>query len=120
MSDKTVVVLATLDTKGHEAQYLREQIRKLGDKALVIDTGVVGKPATDADITREEVANSGGMPLPEILTNPTREVAAPVMAEGATKLVTRLATEGKVHGIVSMGGTQGTTLAAKRTGNRRG
>src|SRR3989304_2509935 len=53
------------------------------------------------------------MPLAKILENPSREVAAPIMAEGAEKIVTKLAAEEKVHGIVSMGGTQGTTLATK-------
>ncbi len=113
MSNKTIVVLATLDTKGLEAQYLREQIQKLGDKALVVDVGVVGVPATTADITREAVAEAGGVPLAQLLRNPDREVAAPLMADGATKLVTGLAADGKIHGIVAMGGTQGTTLATK-------
>jgi len=113
MSGKSIVVLATLDTKGIEAQYLREQIERLGDKALIVDTGVVGVPATRPDITRDEVAEAGGMPLAKILENPTRELAAPVMADGATKIVSRLAAEGKVQGIVSMGGTQGTTLSTK-------
>jgi uncharacterized protein (UPF0261 family) len=35
------------------------------------------------------------------------------MAAGATAIVARLAAEGKVHGIVAMGGTQGTTLSTK-------
>ena len=113
MSGKTIVVLATLDTKGKEADYLRKQIEKMGDKALIIDVGVVGRPAISPDITREEVAEAGGMPLTKILENPSREVAAPIMAEGAEKIVTKLAAEEKVHGIVSMGGTQGTTLATK-------
>lgn len=113
MSGKTIVVLATLDTKGREASYLREQIELMGDRALIVDVGVVGKPAAPADISREEVAEAGGLPLAKILENPSREVAAPVMAEGAMKIVTRLAGEGKVHGIVAMGGTQGTTLATK-------
>jgi uncharacterized protein (UPF0261 family) len=113
MSGKTIVVLATLDTKGREAQFLREQIEKFGDKALVVDTGVTGAPGTHPDITREEVAKAGGMPLDKILEHPSRDVAAPVMAEGATKIVTRLAEEGKVHGIVAMGGTQGTTLSTR-------
>lgn len=113
MSGKTIVVLATLDTKGREAQFLREQIEKFGDKALVVDTGVTGTPGTHPDITREEVAKAGGMPLDKILEHPSREVAAPVMAEGATKIVTRLAEEGKIHGIVAMGGTQGTTLSTR-------
>lgn len=113
MSKKTIVVLATLDTKGHEARYLREQIEKLGGEALVVDVGVVGSPATTADISREAVAAAGGTPLAKLLEHPDREVAAPVMADGATRLVAELAAEGKVHGIVSMGGTQGTTLATK-------
>lgn len=110
---KTIVILATLDTKGREAHYLREQIEKLGDRALVIDTGVVGAPATQADITREQVAEAGGVPLTKLLENPTREVAAPVMAAGATKIVTELAASGQAHGIVAMGGTQGTTLSTR-------
>ena len=48
-----------------------------------------------------------------MLKQPNREVAAPVMADGATKIVTELAAQGKVNGIVAMGGTQGTTLSTK-------
>jgi len=113
MSAKTIVVLATLDTKGREAEYLRQQIAAYGDTALIVDTGVVGTPATVADVTREEVADAGGMSLAQILENPSREVAAPVMADGATRIVARLVAEGKIHGIVAMGGTQGTTLSTK-------
>jgi uncharacterized protein (UPF0261 family) len=111
MSDKTIIVLATLDTKGQEANYLREQIQKFGDRAFIIDVGVVGEPATVADIGREAVAEAGGTPLAKLLEKPDREVAAPIMAAGATRIVTDLVNEGKGHGIVSMGGTQGTTLA---------
>ena len=111
MSGKTIVVLATLDTKGVEAHYVRQQIEKLGETALVIDVGVVGEPTTTPDITRAEVAEAGGTPLAELLKDPDREVAAPVMAAGATRIVTQYAQEGQVHGIVAMGGTQGTTLA---------
>ena len=68
MSGKTIVVLATLDTKGQEAQYLRNLISDLGDTALVVDVGVVGEPAAKADISREKVAAAGGTPLSELLT----------------------------------------------------
>jgi uncharacterized protein (UPF0261 family) len=111
MNKKTIVVLVTLDTKGQEAQYMRKQIEGLGDLALVIDVGVVGEPAAEADITREQVAEAGGTPLATLLESPDREIAAPIMAAGATNIVTKLVDEGEVHGIVSMGGTQGTTLA---------
>jgi len=106
-------VLATLDTKGPEAQYLREQIERMGDEAVVIDTGVVGTPGTRADITREEVSQAGGKSLAELLEDPSREVAAPLMAEGATRIVTQMQSKGEIHGIVGMGGTQGTTLCTE-------
>jgi len=111
MTAKTIVVMATLDTKGLEAQYLGEHVQRLGHKPLLIDTGVVGSPKTKADITREEVAQAGGMDLATILQSPTREKAAPIMAAGATAIVSRLVAQDKVQGIVSMGGTQGTTLS---------
>jgi len=111
MADKTIVVLGTMDTKGREMRYLAAEIAKHRDRALLVDTGVVGMPAGEADITRERVAEAGGTPLAELLKNPTREVAAPIMARGATKLILELIEQGAVHGIVSPGGTQGTTLS---------
>jgi uncharacterized protein (UPF0261 family) len=113
MRIKTIAVMATLDTKGVEAQYVAEQIRRLGHDPLLIDTGVVGIPAAKAAITREEVAQAGGVPLGQLLENPTREKSAPIMAAGATALVTRLVADGKIHGLISLGGTQGTTLSTK-------
>jgi uncharacterized protein (UPF0261 family) len=111
MPGKTIVVLATLDTKGKEAAYLKERIEEYGDRVILIDSGVTGVPQGEADIPREEVSQEGGTPLRTLLKNPTREVAAPVMAKGAERIVSRLLEAKKIHGIVSMGGTQGTTLS---------
>jgi uncharacterized protein (UPF0261 family) len=113
MPGKTIVVMATLDTKGIEAQFLVEQIQRLDHSALLIDTGVVGTPVGRADVTRDEVAQAGGVPLAKLLESPTREKAAPVMAVGATQIVTRLVAQGRAQGIISLGGTQGTTLSTK-------
>lgn len=108
---KTIAVLGTLDTKGPEVLFCKELVEGRGHAALVVDVGVVGTPLFDADITREEVALAGGTPLNELLAAGSREVAAPVMAAGAKALITERAATGTVHGILSMGGTQGTTLA---------
>ena len=113
MSRKTIAVLATLDTKGKEAEFLRGQIRKHGQTALIVDVGVTGTPAAKADVTRAEVAEAGGTPLARLLENPDREIAAPLMAEGATRIVARLAAEKKIHGVLGLGGTQGTTLCTR-------
>jgi len=50
-----VAVLATLDTKGREVEWLCEQIVVHGCKPLIMDVGVMGRPALRADVTREEV-----------------------------------------------------------------
>ena len=113
MNSRTIAVLATLDTKGHEAQFLREQIEVHGHRALIVDTGVVGEPAARADIAREKVAAAGGRSLRELLVEPSRDVAAPIMAEGATRIVVDLVAKDEVQGILGIGGTQGTTLATK-------
>lgn len=111
MKRATILILATLDTKGPEAQYLRELIEAQGDRAVVIDTGVAGTPASRADVTREAVAAAGGTPLDELRRHLSREEAAPVMASGATRIVRDLVAAGDAHAILSVGGTQGTTLS---------
>jgi uncharacterized protein (UPF0261 family) len=113
MMKKTLAVLATLDTKGPEGQYVKEQIEECGHNGLLIDTGVVGEPAVDADVTREEVAEAGGTPLSELLNDPTQDKAHPVMAAGASAIMKRLLEQGKVHGVIGMGGTQGTSLCTR-------
>ncbi len=106
---KTIAVLATLDTKGQEANYIREQIEQLGGSALLIDMGVVGEPGTHADIQRGELAAAGGTRLEDILKDPNRQGASPVMVAGATKIVGKLVDEGRIHAIICLGGTQGTS-----------
>ena len=113
MNSKTIVVLATLDTKGPEARYVCDEIEKFGNKALLLDTGVVGAPMAKADIPREKVAEAGGMPLLKMLERPSRAVAAPVMAAGAARILQSLVAERRVHGVLSLGGTQGTTLSTQ-------
>ena len=71
---KTIAVLATLDTKGDEASFLKEQLAQLGSDALLVDMGVIGEPAIAADVSREEVAKAGGTPLADLLQDPSREV----------------------------------------------
>jgi uncharacterized protein (UPF0261 family) len=113
MNNKTIAVVATLDTKGLEGRYVCEQIEKLGNKALLVDTGVVGTPSVVADIPREKVAEAGGVLLTKLLEKPSREVAAPVMAAGAARILRGLVEEQRVHGVISLGGTQGTTLSTE-------
>ena len=105
----TIAVLATLDTKGDEALFLREQIEALGGRALLVDMGVVGEPGIVPDISREEIAGAGGTPLWNLLKNPTRQEASPVMIAGATRLLQDKLDAGELDGVIGLGGTQGTS-----------
>lgn len=106
---KTVAILATLDTKAAEADFMRSEIEALGGKALLIDLGLVGEPGIAADLDKEEVISAGGGSLAELLDHPSREKANPFIVAGATKLLQHLAEEGVVDAALALGGTQGTS-----------
>ncbi|MBL9076793.1 MAG: Tm-1-like ATP-binding domain-containing protein [Planctomycetes bacterium] len=109
----TVAVLATLDTKGHEAQFLREQLQRLGSDALVVDVGVLGTPACRADVTREQVAAAAGSDLARVRAGGTRETATPLMAAGAARLLGERLARGGLHAAIGLGGLQGTALCSQ-------
>jgi uncharacterized protein (UPF0261 family) len=108
---KTIGLLATLDTKGVEVAFIRDCIIEHGHRALVVDTGLMGEPACTADISNAQVAEAGGLALETLRRHANREESAPVMTLGATKLVSGLVQRRKIHALVALGGTQGTTLS---------
>jgi uncharacterized protein (UPF0261 family) len=108
MPKKVIAVLATLDTKGQEAEFLREQLEALGSRALLVDIGVMNAPATKADLTRAQVARAGGTALADLQAGKSREASQPVMAAGATALLLKRIAKGEVHGVIGLGGLQGT------------
>ena len=94
---KVIAVLATLDTKGQEAEFLRQQLKALGSRALVVDMGVLGTPAARADVTRARGRTRRRHDArARSRREPTREASQPVMAAGATKLL--LQRLGRGHG----------------------
>ncbi len=108
-----IAVLATLDTKGPEAAFVGEQLRRLGSEPVLVDLGVIGTPAVPADIERDAVAAAGGTPLAKLLEAPTRETAAPVMVAGATKLLLEAVDRGELDGVIGLGGLQGTAACSQ-------
>jgi len=106
---KTIALLITLDTKYQEADYLIERIEKRGHQALLMDFGVVGNPGTKASIPREEIAEAGGSSLQELLKNPTREEAGPIMVKGCINILLDKIAADEVHAVLGLGGTQGTS-----------
>ena len=111
MPQRTVAIMATLDTKGVEVAYIRELVEARGHQALVVDTGLIGEPATRADVSNKEVAAAGGASLAALRERADREESGPVMAAGATKIIRDLVAKDDVHALIALGGTQGTTLS---------
>ncbi len=110
---KKIVILGSMDTKGEEYDFIKRHIEKAGCGTLTIDVGVINPPMFQPDITRKEVAEAAGENFEKLLSKgTTREKISPIMARGAAAIVKKLITEGKIDGIISCGGTQGSTLAA--------
>lgn len=109
---KTIAVVATMDTKGAEADFLREQLKSLGAEACLIDMGVVGEAKTSVDYSREQVFAAAGEDYAKLMEAPTRQAASPIVIAGVAKILQQDIESGKVHAVVGLGGTQGTPNCA--------
>jgi len=78
----------------------------------VIDVGVVGEPAFEPDVPRTEVAAAAGVDLGALQEAGDRGEAVAAMARGIPLVVRRLFDEGRIHGVISMGGGAGTLLGS--------
>lgn len=105
-----VYLLATLDTKGAEAAFVAEQLRSAGCEVLLVDTGCLGAPVAQADITREQVFAAAGTSLPEVARQGDRGQAISAAATGAARLVLEACAAGRVSGVLALGGSAGTTI----------
>lgn len=108
---KTIALLGTLDTKGREFDYIKQIIEKRGHKTILIDAGIMGPPMIHPDIPREEVALKGGSTIEELISKKDRGFAISLMSKGASTIVQELYKEGKIDGIISLGGSGGTALS---------
>jgi uncharacterized protein (UPF0261 family) len=106
----TVVVMGALDTKGAELQFVKDQIEARGHRALVVDVGVLGEPAFEADVTRLEVAQAGEVDLPALVAAADRGGAVSAMTRGAREMAVRLHQRGQLDAIIAMGGGAGTSV----------
>ena len=106
----TVVIVATLDTKGEEVGYLRQLIQQSGCSTIAIDVGTLNPPAVQPDIPRETVALRAESSIEELREVKDRRVSVETMIRGASALVNDLHGEGKLSGILSVGGGTGTHI----------
>jgi uncharacterized protein (UPF0261 family) len=105
-----IILLGTLDSKGVEYQFVRDLLKAQGLATLVIDAGVTGPPHFTPDVPRERVFAAAGTTLDPVVKANDRGKAVELAASGAAKLVVELHQQGKVEGILALGGSAGTTI----------
>ena len=110
--DRTIAIVATMDTKGYEVKYFKEQIEKKGKKILVIDDGMLNPPlAVKPDITQETVAEAAGSSF-QVVKGLGRGAAEEIMMKGVAKVLKDAYAAGRFDGVIAIGGMDGALLAA--------
>ncbi len=107
---KPIAVIGTLDTKGYEVAYIRDLIQARGHRTLILDPGLLGQPAIDADFPRQVIARAGGAELAGLIAAGDKGQAIQTMIDGTRCVVIQLYAEGKLGGVIAVGGGQGTAI----------
>jgi uncharacterized protein (UPF0261 family) len=108
----TVVLVGTLDTKGAELDFVRRRLVELGVEVLLVDAGVHDAAEWRADVSADEVAAAGGAERSELATAGQRSAAMAAMRAGVLAVVADLQRQGRVDGIMAIGGSGGASVAA--------
>ena len=102
-AEKTVAIIATVDSKGPEISYVRAGLQSRGREVCLLDIGTAGDPKFSADISREQIAARAGGVLQDLA--PAEALA--LMAKGAKAIVTDLVSRGEISVVVGIGGGKG-------------
>ncbi len=111
---RVVAVVATVDTKGEEVRFLCRELEARGCAARVVDVGLLGTGAElgPVDVPAEVVASTGGGELGHLRDQARRDHAMATMGAGAGIVLTSWYSAGELHGVLGVGGNQGTAIAA--------
>lgn len=111
---RTILLIGTLDTKGHEYAYVRDLITARGHRAFMLDAGVLGEPPPGfvPDIAAARTAGAGGESLAALRERHDRGHALEVMGKGARALALELLADGGFDAVLTMGGSGNTSIGA--------
>jgi len=113
MMEKFILLIGTFDTKGAELNFVKEQIATRGLPVITLDAGILQPSPPYVPISNEQVAAAGGEALSELRRQKDRGHAVEIMAQGAAKLTKELYDQGKILGIISLGGGSGTVIGTR-------
>jgi len=107
---KYLLIIATLDTKGKEAAYVKECVQSRGFHPVLMDVGTLKEPLIPPDIKREELVAAAGYRWENLVREKSRSSALKAVQEGGAILAKGLFEKGKLHGVFGMGGGTGTAI----------
>jgi len=117
MEKKAIAIIATLDTKGPEAAFVRDRIEQEGFSTVVLDTGILAprdRAGPTPDVSADQIAAEGGEDRAELIAKSagkeTRNRGIRAMARGSAKILRRLYDQGRICGVIGLGGAQGTEI----------
>ena len=110
MGKKRLLIIATLDTKGREAAYVKECAEQRGVKTLLMDVGTLRPSKVPPDLTRDDLAGAAGSEINKNLAEQDRASAVRIVQAGGAILATRLQQRGQIDGVIGLGGGTGTAI----------
>ena len=108
--NRTVLLIATFDTKEQEALFLIRCLRNRGVEVLTMDAGILSPSGVPVDIDQGRVARRGGNSLEDLLAAGDKGACLFNMIRGVEILTAELYEQGRFQGVISIGGGQGTDI----------
>ena len=111
-----IVAVGMLDEREEGLRLIKDQIEKRGHQPLLIDisigTGAI-ESSLKPDIDNKTLAAAGGSTIEAVrqMLAKERDRATSVMADGLGKTLQKLHGEGKLQGIIAVGGMTGTFIS---------
>ncbi len=109
---KVVLLIATFDTKEEEALFLKKRMEDRGVHVLTMDAGILAPPHIRVDIDQRQVALRGGLPLEKVLAIGDKGKCLLNMIKGVEVICRELYDQGLFHGVIGIGGAQGTEIGS--------
>jgi uncharacterized protein (UPF0261 family) len=111
--NKGIVIVCNLDTRGEDIVFVKKLIQDRGNEALLLDFSMEEPPPFPGDIRTEEVAARGGLTIEAVREKyrSDRDAATRNQIRGAAAIVDDLLRQGRVHGIIGIGGGTATLVA---------
>ncbi|MBK5103157.1 MAG: Tm-1-like ATP-binding domain-containing protein [Burkholderiales bacterium] len=110
---KGIVIVCNLDTRGEDIVFVKDLIAGRGHDAILLDFSMEEPPPFAGDIRTEDVAARGGLPIEVVREKyrSDRDAATNNQIRGAAAIVDELVAQGRVHGIIGIGGGTATLVA---------